>query len=128
MKQAFLFLALFLCLGTSSAAIANKCVKVGTKTTTISTRDHHCSKHCKGEPTRTNYRVRLPSVAHPTFSYRNARLQCVSGPCGGWNKVIFVKIEPQPKGKQLYWTAKASFDVWSKPTTWKLTADLLFCK
>jgi hypothetical protein len=90
---------------------------------TISTANHHCSRNCRGEPTRTNYTVqinlnelKIPKVGNRKFE--NPKLSCLSGPCGGWNEVMDVSI--LENNTKIF----ASLDVWSKPTTWELTADV----
>jgi hypothetical protein len=82
---------------------------------TITTADHHCENNCRGEPTRTNYSIRIK--ANPGEILRNPKLKCLAGPCGGWNALNFLTISDN--GRE----ARASFDVWSHPTTWRLTAD-----
>lgn len=83
---------------------------------TITTKDHHCSSNCKGEPTRTPYKIELK--VEEGMRVRNPRLKCIVGPCGGWNSIGGVFV--QDKGT----TAVGIFDVWSKPTTWILTVDV----
>lgn len=90
-----------------------------------STANHHCSKKCKGEPTRTNYTINY-SVSRsntnpPTPGDRklqNIRLNCINGPCGAWNAVMSLNIRNNKTN------AVASFDVWSHPTTWRMTIDV----
>ena len=83
---------------------------------TIQTGNHHCSSNCRGEPTRTQYKIELKAADGKRV--RNPRLKCISGPCGGWNSIggLFV----QDMGTK----AVGVFDVWSKPTTWVLTVDI----
>jgi hypothetical protein len=85
------------------------------KFATKSTHNNHCERDCKREPTRRNYTLSLD--ADPGFQLRNPRITCLSGPCGGWRKVHWVRLE---NGKT---RAKASWDTWSHPTTWQLSAD-----
>lgn len=95
--------------------------KISTINNTKGTGNHHCESDCDGEPTRTNYRVSVdvpPSREGNARILKNTTLKCLRGPCGGWNEVIDVEII---NGDQ---KAIASFDVWSKPTTWRLSADL----
>jgi len=97
--------------------------KISTIERMMSTGNHHCSNNCRGEPTRTNYKmqVNLSDYKEPTIGdrqLRGAKLECLSGPCGGWNKVYYAKTTENMQ------SAIASFDVWSKPTTWKLTAEV----
>jgi hypothetical protein len=88
---------------------------LGTKSVSRSTGNHHCSSDCRGEPTRTNYRLEIS--AEQNHFLKNPRLVCVSGPCHGWNQVIYARIEDGGK------KAVASWDVWAHPTTWTLVAD-----
>ena len=87
----------------------------GTRSITRVTGNHHCSSGCQGEPTRTNYALRLE--ANKDTSLRNPQVRCIAGPCHGWNAVLFVRLEQDNR------SAVASWDVWSQPTTWQLTAD-----
>jgi hypothetical protein len=96
-------------------------VKVGEVSNEKSTGNHHCSRNCKGEPTRTSYSIEVsvdefsaPQVGdkklmHPTLS-------CVSGPCA-YSDSRNVKLVDASK-------VKASFDVWSRPTTWNVKAEV----
>src|ERR1044071_9073883 len=68
-----------------------------------------------GEPTRTNYTMSLASDDGATL--RDPHLRCVAGPCHGWNAVQFVRLENDGR------RAVASWDVWSQPTTWEITAE-----
>jgi len=101
-------------------ASSAKCKKIGDDFTTISTRDHHCESHCTGEPTRTNYVIELP-VVEPPFRYSNPKLTCGSGPCA-FSKEIATSVTWSGR------KAKASFDVWSHPMTWRLAADVEECR
>lgn len=87
---------------------------IGTKQTTLTTGNHHCSKNCKGEPTRTNYRIDISVPADEMLS--GPTLTCIAGPCGGWNTVHYKKSDGPTR-------VVGSFDVWTLPTTWKLTAN-----
>lgn len=90
-------------------------VPAGTRSATNTTGDHHCSLNCAGEPTRTNYVLSL--VADEGATLRNPKIRCVAGPCHGWNAVLFVRLENEDR------RALASWDVWTEPMTWELTAD-----
>ena len=96
-------------------------IKVGEVSNEKSTGNHDCSRDCKGEPTRTNYSIEVsvdefsvPKVGDKKLL--NPQLSCISGPCtfSGGRKVKLVDTSK----------AKASFDVWSKPTTWSVKADV----
>lgn len=98
-------------------------VKIGIARKTKSTGNHHCSRNCRGEPTRTNYQVNLSTNDYQESKLgdrklMNPKLTCKTGPCGSWNQVISVNLSKNTK------SATASFDVWSKPTTWVLTAEV----
>lgn len=95
--------------------------KVDMISETKGTKNHHCEKHCRGEPTRTNYQIVITlrqNTESPVRTLRNARLECISGPCGGWNEIIETTINSSGR------KATGSFDVWSKPTTLRLLADV----
>lgn len=89
-------------------------VSDGRRATTISTGNHHCERKCRGEPTRTNYKGEI--VVGSGERLRDPSLTCKGGPCEGWNQVIVVEnVTPQH--------VRGSVDVWSKPTTWELSAN-----
>ena len=81
------------------------------------TGNHHCDDDCDGEPTRTNYSLKL-NAPSASAELREPRLECIGGPCHGWNHIHSVAVSGvgQP--------ATASWDVWSSSTTWKLVAQL----
>ena len=84
------------------------------------TGNHHCPHNCDGEPTRTGYTITLRApAAKPGVeqSLRNAKLECIAGPCP-WSQVT---VQPTVSPDEL--SATSSFDVWSKPTTWRLSAE-----
>lgn len=81
------------------------------------TEDHHCWALCEGEPTRTNYRMDL--AAEGDTYLRNPELRCVQGPCHGWKEIRQVRLSPDGK------LVTASWDVWTKPTTWRLSAEVV---
>lgn len=78
------------------------------------TGDHHCDSDCRDERTRTNYQIAIE--AEPGHRFTSASLTCIAGPCGGWLAVLSERIEADGR------RAVGSFDVWSRPTTWRLTA------
>ena len=85
------------------------------------TGNHHCESNCRGEPTRTNYTITLDILQNEDGvrnELRNPRLTCVGGPCGAWNEIIDTRITRGGLG------AVGTFDVWSKPTSWRLSADV----
>jgi hypothetical protein len=81
------------------------------------TEDHHCESNCRGEPTRTNYKLDL--AAEGDTELRNPELRCVQGPCHGWNEVRQVSVSADGK------LVSASWDVWTRPTTWRLSAEVV---
>lgn len=82
------------------------------KSEQLQTGDHNCRRKCRGEPTRTTYQIEMTADANERF-VDPVGLQCIGGPCGGWNAVGLVSQNGD--------TATASWDVWSRPTTWRLT-------
>lgn len=92
------------------------------ESTLMGTENHHCESDCRGEPTRTNYEIDLNISGLRNGirqELRNPQLTCVSGPCDGWNDIMS-SGEVSESGLE----ATASFDVWSMPTTWRLSADV----
>lgn len=87
---------------------------VGTKSVTVTTEDRHCSRNCEGEPTRKNYSTSLS--ADPGLMLNNPRLVCHGASCP-WSGVLYVRLE------QANQRAVGSWDVWSRPMTWELTAE-----
>lgn len=91
-----------------------------------STANHDCRRsNCRGEPTRTgysiSYRVNRSNTNPPTPGDRrlvDLRLICLAGPCEGWNAVMSRTISDNQT------LAVARFDVWSHPTTWRMTVDV----
>ena len=88
-----------------------------------STGDHSCLKNCRDEPTRTNYQVSLSVNDYKSQELGerklvNPMLSCISGLCEAYHETLRVYLTDGGK------TANASFDVWSRPTTWELTAEL----
>ena len=85
------------------------------------TGNHHCESDCEGEPTRKTYKVEVslpPNVGEATRKLMNPTLRCHEGPCRAWHKIIETKVVENGR------RAVGSFDVWSKPTTWRLSADV----
>ena len=110
------FLSILLLLG-HSLTQANHFQTMSQQQSTLTTADHHCEKHCRGEPTRTRYKL---SYQAPIGMYvANPRLNCIAGPCQAWNQVHSTNIVNGGHA------AEAIFDVWSRPTTWVLTVDLV---
>lgn len=78
----------------------------------LTTGNHHCSRNCGGEPTRTHYTINL-SVPDP-FKIKNPSVACYAGPCP-WSGAVGAALTNSN-------SALGYFDVWSRPTTWRLTA------
>lgn len=78
------------------------------------TGNHHCSNDCKGEPTRTTYTLTLDKQNENGF-LRNPTVKCISGPCSFSSLKEMRTFNPK--------LIVATFDVWSRPTTWELTAE-----
>jgi len=91
-------------------------VKGGVRSQLLTTGDHHCARDCRGEPTRTGYRIVLDAPSGSRLA--NPALRCVSGPCA-FSQVLSVQLENGGA------RARAAFDVWSRPTTWQLQADVI---
>lgn len=87
-------------------------IEVDTKS--IQTGDHHCKRDCRGEPTRTAYRI---DYAVPVNQYEitDAKLSCDAGASCGYNQVRGVAHTKN--------TAYGAFDVWSRPSMWTLTVQ-----
>lgn len=82
------------------------------------TGDHHCGGGifgCRGEDRRTRYEIEIVVGADERLS--NPRLNCLSGPCGGWFHIWHVVVNNDGH------RAQAAFDVWSRPTVWRLTCN-----
>jgi hypothetical protein len=97
-------------------------VERSTERATRSTGDHHCNSNCRGEPTLTNYSVALkvtgtgrtpPVLGDQRLS--EASLNCIAGPCA-FSRVNTVYLSESDT------RATGEFAVWSKPTTWELSA------
>ncbi|MEZ9169060.1 hypothetical protein BCV09_17960 [Vibrio cyclitrophicus] len=91
--------------------------KLGPKeidTKSIRTGDHHCSSSCKGEPTRTPYRIDY-RVDPKKYKIVGANLSCDAGSSCSYNAVKGTNFTSN--------TAYGSFDVWSRPSTWTLTVS-----
>ena len=86
-----------------------------TRTKTIKTGNHHCSSHCKGEPTRTGYRIQ-DRVQNSNERITDASLSCDSGLCA-YSHVISVGHTKE--------ASHAAFDVWSRPMNWTLTTTFV---
>jgi hypothetical protein len=98
-------------------------VSIGTLRKTKGTGDHGCYDNCRGEPTRTNYQIHMTADDFQTPKLGDRKLAspnltCKSGPCP-WSQPLHVRLEADNR------SASASFDVWSNPTSWELSADVL---
>ena len=83
----------------------------------IRTGDHHCGGgpfSCRGEDRRTRYELDI-TVGADEFLV-NPRLDCIDGPCG-FSKVWQTIVTND--GHRAF----TAFDTWSRPTTWRLSAD-----
>lgn len=78
------------------------------------TGDHSCYSNCRGEPTRTNYSIRLDGSNWGNGFLKDLRLDCLEGPCGGWHERKEIKLLNSKVGF-------ASWDVWTAPTRWRLS-------
>jgi hypothetical protein len=90
------------------------------------TGDHHCSSNCKGEPTRTNYTMKLETrdnsgrlLSSEDGYLKEPKLNCVDGPCGGWHEIKELRLISQT-------VAYGSWDVWTRPTKWRLSAKWVY--
>jgi len=88
--------------------------KEETRIKSIITGNHHCSHSCKGEPTRTPYRIDY-NVLASKFKIIDAKIECGSGPCAYSGDISVKHTET---------SAWATFDVWSRPTTWTLNVTV----
>jgi hypothetical protein len=79
------------------------------------TGDHHCSRHCRGEPTRTTYKIEIQVASGHRL--KNPKLECIGGTCGGWHDNEKMRIDDD--GKHVI----ATFDMWTRPQQWRLTVD-----
>nr|VFK68566.1 MAG: hypothetical protein BECKUNK1418G_GA0071005_12485 [Candidatus Kentron sp. UNK]VFK73647.1 MAG: hypothetical protein BECKUNK1418H_GA0071006_12395 [Candidatus Kentron sp. UNK] len=60
-----------------------------TKLKSLTTGDHHCSRNCGGEPTRTTYRIDY-QVRPDEYEIVGAKVECSGHHCG-WSGSVFVK-------------------------------------
>lgn len=91
------------------------------------TPNRHCERHCRGEPTRGPNDISIAvSGGPPPYKvgyerFRNPRFYCIAGDgaCGftdySPNKIIMSNNDTRIS---IHW------DTWSRPTTWRLVADL----
>jgi hypothetical protein len=100
-------------------------VSTGEERATRATANHHCPSDCRGEPTRTGYsatiKVASTLLVPPTVNdrrLRNPKLRCIAGQCGGWFEVKSVYLSEGDS------RATGNWDVWSRPSTWELTASV----
>jgi hypothetical protein len=91
---------------------ATKLGPVESDSKSIKTGDHHCDSDCKGEPTRTSYRIDY-RVNVNEYKIIDAKLSCDAGASCSYNQVRGVSHTNN--------TAYGSFDVWSRQSTWTLT-------
>ncbi|ETR65797.1 MAG: hypothetical protein OMM_05916 [Candidatus Magnetoglobus multicellularis str. Araruama] len=105
--------ALKLSLG-ARALLPSELTSVGVMEHSLVTGDHHCESDCRGEPTRTNYVLTLK--ARPGHILRNPKVRCEGEGCG-WSRTLFITVGDD--GRE----ARASFDVWSRPTRWTISAE-----
>ncbi|GAA6213273.1 hypothetical protein NBRC116602_30140 [Hyphomicrobiales bacterium 4NK60-0047b] len=87
---------------------------VETKTKTIKTGDHHCESSCKGEPTRTAYRIDM-SFDQKEYKVVGASLSCNSGLCA------YSHSHGTGYSNNTAW---GTFDVWSRPMNWTLNVQV----
>lgn len=80
----------------------------------LRTGNHHCSSHCKGEPTRTSYRIQK-NIDSSKFKIVGVGLTCNSGLCG------FSDSAKTGFSENMAW---GSFDVWSRPMLWTLNVKV----
>jgi hypothetical protein len=89
---------------------------------TRDTGDHHCSSNCRNEPTLTNYNVtmkvtgsgRVPPILGDQ-RLLEPTLRCIAGPCAFSRTNAVYLSESDTR-------ATATFAVWSRPTTFELSA------
>jgi hypothetical protein len=85
----------------------------------VTTADHRCPNpargisDCAGQPTRTTYRVTI--TAEPSERLLEPELRCLDGPCDA-SVVHYARVSADGR------LVEATFDVWSGPTRWRLTA------
>ena len=77
----------------------------------LTTGNHHCDSDCRGEPTRTPYRIDY-RVDVNQYEITDAKLTCTGGPCA------YSQVKSVSHTKN---TAYGAFDVWTRPTNWTLT-------
>jgi hypothetical protein len=98
-------------------------VNIGQKSDSYSTPNRHCSKHCKGEPTRGGNRIEFAVPGGPApykVGYKrlmNPIQKCVGGNCGYSDSF---NLSLTNNNTRLVFT----WDTWSTPGTWKATADV----
>lgn len=84
----------------------------------IVTGDHSCYSDCQGEPTRTNYTVRLDGSIWGNGFLRNIEFKCLEGPCP-WSALMEKKLLNSK-------VAFGSCDVWAGPMKWRLSGEWVF--
>jgi len=83
-------------------------------TKSLTTGNHHCEEYCKGEPTRTSYRIEQ-TIDQSKYKVVGASLSCDSALCG-YAKSHGAKFNES--------SASGTFDVWSRPMLWTLTTSV----
>ncbi len=98
-------------------------VDIGTTKESYSTPNRHCSKNCRGEPTRGGNRIDLKVSGGPEphkvgdRRLKNLAHRCVGGNCGFSDSFRTELTDFNTK-------AYATWDTWSTSGTWELTADI----
>jgi hypothetical protein len=90
------------------------------------TPDRNCEKRCGGEPTRgpNSIDMKVPGIGGDSPVAGNQRfippvaLECKAGPCGGWFGAVNTYITDNGT------RAVGTWDTWSRPTTWYLSATV----
>jgi len=95
----------------------------GTMSERYSTPNRHCSKNCKGEPTRGGNRIEFAVPGGPApykVGYkrlRNALQACIGGNCG-WSDSFNLRLTNNDTKLIFTW------DTWSTSGTWEATANV----
>ena len=87
----------------------------GTLTKELRTDNHGCVGDCTGEPTRTSYRIELPVPDGEKLD--KPKLECIAGPCQGWHDKEHTIVDQDGR------RAVGTFDMWTNPQTWRLSAE-----
>jgi hypothetical protein len=100
-------------------------VNIGIKSITKDTPDRHCSKNCGGEPTRGPNSVEMVVAGGdaPTVGYQRfvepLSLKCITGN-GVCDFAGAIHTSITDQGTR----AKATWDTWSRPSTWELAGNV----